>query len=114
MHYIVFVLFCFVWCPCMAINVVRVQYNCGLLPDIILLTQCYYHRRGTRLNAMKKFCLCRILSHLLNILTFSPRTGGSSGGPDAFIFSLNTTSDRSQAQEQCSVRSVVRDPHDFS
>ena len=32
----------------MAINV-SVQYNGGLLPDIILLTQCYYHR-GTRLN----------------------------------------------------------------
>ena len=27
----------------MAINV-SVQYNGGLLPDIILLTQCYYHR----------------------------------------------------------------------
>ena len=32
-----------------------VQYNGGLLPDIILLTQCYYHR-GTRLNVMK-MCL---------------------------------------------------------
>ena len=30
----------------MAINV-SVQYNGGLLPDIILLIQCYYHR-GTR------------------------------------------------------------------
>ena len=38
--------FVFVWSPCMAINV-SVQYNGGLLPDIILLTQCYYHR-GTR------------------------------------------------------------------
>ena len=37
----------------MAINV-SVQYNGGLLPDIILLTQCYCHR-GTRLNAMKSF-----------------------------------------------------------
>ena len=36
----------------MAIDV-SVQYNGGLLPDMILLTQCYYHR-GTRLNAMKK------------------------------------------------------------
>ena len=27
----------------MSINV-SVQYNGGLLPDIILLTQCYYHR----------------------------------------------------------------------
>ena len=44
----------FFWCPCMASNV-RVQYNGGLLPDIILLTQCYYHRGRTRLNAMKRF-----------------------------------------------------------
>ena len=36
----------------MAINV-SVRYNGGLLPDIILLTQCHYHR-GTRLNAMKQ------------------------------------------------------------
>ena len=55
-YYIVSVLFLlfFVWCPCMAINV-SVHYNGGLLPDIILSTQCYYHR-GTRLNAMKRFC----------------------------------------------------------
>ena len=48
--YIVSVLFLMsVWCPYMAINV-SVQYNGGLLPDIILLTQCYYYyRRGTRL-----------------------------------------------------------------
>ena len=32
----------------MVINV-SVQYNGGLLPDIILLTQCYYHW-GTRLD----------------------------------------------------------------
>ena len=37
----------------MAINV-SVQCNGGLLPDIMLLTQCHYHR-GTRLNAMKRF-----------------------------------------------------------
>ena len=55
------VLFClpFCWCPCMAINV-SVQYDGGFLPDIILLTQCYYHR-GTRLNAMKRFCICSLL-----------------------------------------------------
>ena len=56
MYYIGFVLF-FVWCLCMAINV-SVQYNGGLLPDIILLTQCYYHK--TRLNGMKRFCLCSL------------------------------------------------------
>ena len=32
------------------------KYDGGFLPDIILLTQCYYHR-GTRLNAMKRFCI---------------------------------------------------------
>ena len=42
----------------MAANV-SVQYNGGLLPDIILLTQGYYHR-GTRLNGMKGFCLCSL------------------------------------------------------
>ena len=36
MYYTVSVLFLlFVWCPCIAINV-SVQYNGGLLPDIIL------------------------------------------------------------------------------
>ena len=32
----------FFWCPSMAINVN--VYNGGLLPDIILLAQCYFHR----------------------------------------------------------------------
>ena len=51
-YYIVSVLFLLsFWCPCTAINV-SIQYNDGLLPDIILLTQFYLHR-GTRLNAMK-------------------------------------------------------------
>ena len=40
----------------MAMNNVSVQYNGGFLPDIILLTQCYSHR-GTRLNAIKRFCI---------------------------------------------------------
>ena len=39
----------------MVVNI-SVQFNGGLLADIILLTQGYYHR-GTRLNAMKRFCL---------------------------------------------------------
>ena len=42
----------------MVINV-SVQYNGGLLPDIILMTQYYYHR-VTRLNAMKRFCICSL------------------------------------------------------
>ena len=37
-------------CLCMVINI-SVQYNGGLLPDIILLTQGYY-QWGTRLNTM--------------------------------------------------------------
>ena len=39
----------------MATNI-NVQYNGGLLPDIILLTQGYYPR-GTRLNAMQWLCV---------------------------------------------------------
>ena len=60
------------------VQVKSVQYNNDeLLPDIILLlSQCYYNR-GTRLNAMKRFCLCSLQSHL-NVLTFSPLTGGCS------------------------------------
>ena len=60
----VFVMF-FVWCPlflsgvfAMAINI-SVQHNGGFLPGIILLTQCYYHP-GTRLNTMKRFCICNL------------------------------------------------------
>ena len=83
MYYIFSVLFLlFVWCPCMAINV-SVQYNGGLL-GIILLPQCYYHR-GTRLNAIKRFCIFSLRSHL-NVLTFFPLTGGCSEGLGAFIF----------------------------
>ena len=39
------------WWLCMMINI-SIQYNGGLLPDIILLTQGYYHYWGTRLNTM--------------------------------------------------------------
>ena len=60
----------------MAINV-SVQYNGGLLPDIILLAQCYYHR-GTRSNVMKRFCICSLRSHL-NVLTFFPPDWGMLG-----------------------------------
>ena len=60
-YYIVSVLF--FWCPCMAINNVSERYNGELLPDIILLTQCYFHR-GTRSNATKRFCICSLWSHL--------------------------------------------------
>ena len=39
----------------MVINI-SVQYNGGILPDVILLTQGYYHW-GTRLNTMKWLCI---------------------------------------------------------
>ena len=62
-YYIVSVLFLlFFWCPCMTINVVSVQYNGGLLPDIILLTQCYYHR-GTHSNAIILFFVFATYDH---------------------------------------------------
>ena len=69
----------------MVINLI-VHYNGGLLPGIILLPQCYYHR-GTRLNAMKRFCICSLRSNL-NVLSYSPLTGGCSEGLGAFIFFL--------------------------
>ena len=46
-----YVVSCFVWCPCMAIDV-SVQHHKGFLSDVILFTQCYCHW-GTRLYAMK-------------------------------------------------------------
>ena len=71
----------------MAINV-SVQCNGGLLPDIILLTQCYYHR-GTHLNAMKRFCICSLWSNL-NVLTFFPLYWGMlRRSRCVLIFSLN-------------------------
>ena len=37
-------------------RLISVQYNGGLLPDIILLTQCY-NQQGICLNAMKSYFL---------------------------------------------------------
>ena len=68
--------FDFCLCPCMTINV-SVQYNGGLLPGIILLTQQRNYHGGTHLNALKRFCICSLWSHL-NVLTFFPVTGGCS------------------------------------
>ena len=41
---------------CMSIKLC-VWYDGGFLPDMLLLVLRYYHR-GTRLNAMERFCLC--------------------------------------------------------
>ena len=53
-----FVLF-FVLYPCMAI-IVSVKNYGGFSPGIILLTQCYYLLRGTRLIALKRFSTCNL------------------------------------------------------
>ena len=72
----------------MAINV-SVQHNGGLLPDIMLLTLCYYHNnRGTRLNDMKRFCinLQPMIPPNNRYDIFFPLTGGCSEGLGAFCF----------------------------
>ena len=68
----------------MAINV-SIQHNGGFLPDIIkLLTQCYYHR-GTRLNAMKRFCIICSLSMIPpKRFDIFPPAGGCSEDLQAF------------------------------
>ena len=77
----------------MAINV-SVQYNGGFLPDIILLTQCYYHRE-TRLKCHGEVLSLQPMIPPKRFDIFSPltdryyNTGGCSEGLDAFIFSLN-------------------------
>ena len=47
----------------MEINI-SVQYNGEFLLDIILLTQCYYHR-GTRLNTMEWLCHYSLCNSIL-------------------------------------------------
>ena len=47
----------------MVINI-SVQHNGGFLPDIILLTQGYYHR-GTRLNTMEWLWLYSLCNSIL-------------------------------------------------
>ena len=52
--------------------ITSVQYNGGFLPDVILLTLCYYHW-GTRSNAMKfffVFAACFVVSTLIFSLDF--------------------------------------------
>ena len=48
----------------MVINI-SVQYNGGLLPDIMLLTQDYYHYWRTRLNTMQWLCIYSLCSSIL-------------------------------------------------
>ena len=73
----------------MAISESAQYNNGGVLPDIILLTLCYYHR-VTRLKPMNRFCLCSLYSYL-NILTYFSLSGGCSPGLNAalkFFFKL--------------------------
>ena len=60
----------------MAINV-NVQYNGGLLPDIILLTQCYFHRRTNPFKCHEEVLYLQpMIPPNLNVLTFFPPDWG--------------------------------------
>ena len=63
--------------------IVSVQYNGGFSPDMI--PTCYYHHRGTLLNAMSFFVFAAYDPTQLNVLSFFPLPGGCSEGLDAFI-----------------------------
>ena len=69
----------------MAINI-SVQYDDGLLPDILLLTQCHYPR-GTRFKCHEEVLYLQpmISPKRFDIL---PLTGGCSEDLGAFRFSL--------------------------
>ena len=61
MYYSVSVLFLLFKVVSLQGDNVSVQYNGGILPDIILLTKrCYHNNSGTLLNGMKRFCLCSL------------------------------------------------------
>ena len=80
-YYIVSVLFLlFFWCPCMAINV-SVQYNGELLPDITLLTQCYF--RNSFKCHEEVLYLQPLISPKRSDISY-PLTGGCSEGLGAF------------------------------
>ena len=69
----------------MAINVISVQYNGGLLPDIILLTQGYYQSVGNPFKCDEEDVLyLQPMIPPINVLTFFPQTGGCPEGLGAF------------------------------
>ena len=73
--------------PAWQLNV-SVQYNGGLLPNIIvLLTQCYYYHRGTRLSQEEVLYLQPMIPPTKRFDMF-PLTGGCSEGLGAFRFFL--------------------------
>ena len=56
----------------MPINV-SVQYNDGLLPGIILLTQCYYHTQGNPFKCHEEVSYLQpTIPPILYVLTFFP------------------------------------------
>ena len=67
----------------MAINI-SVQYNGGLLPDVILLTRGYYHR-GARLSTMC-VCVCVFFPFILDIKFVRRTSRGDTGGRSHRIF----------------------------
>ena len=72
----------------MTINV-SVQYNGGLLPDIIMLTQCYYHHSlGNPFRCHEDILSLQPTMILPNkrFDMFFPLTRGCSEGLDAFRF----------------------------
>ena len=72
----------------MAINV-GVQYNGGFLPDIILLTQCYYHTLGNPIKFHEEVLSLQPMIPPKRYDIFFPLTGGCSEGLDALIFFFN-------------------------
>ena len=77
-----FVFFCLV--SCMAIDV-SVQFNGVLLPDIILLTQCYYHRGFQPFKCHEEVLSLQPMIPPKRFDVF-PLTGGCSEGLGAFRF----------------------------
>ena len=63
----------------MVINV-NVQYNGGLLPDIILLTQCYLHRGNPFKCHEEVLYLQPLIPSTKRFDIFPPITGGCSEG----------------------------------
>ena len=61
----------------MSLHGVSVQYNGRFLLGIILFTQCYHsYHRGTRLDAMTRFCLCKNLRRDRKIVRREPGRDG--------------------------------------
>ena len=78
-YYIVSGLFLmFFWCPCMAINV-NVEYDGGLLPDIILLTP-MLSASGNLFKCHEEVLYMQPLIPPKRFDIFPPITGGCSEG----------------------------------